>query len=82
MRLMGSFADTPSLLGQNFLSSVGVHNIKLHAGADVCPYFDLTGLAPDSQFIYIWGCLFIIILSIPTNFILKVCRVFYVGTGF
>ncbi len=50
MRTMGSYANTPSdLWAHNFLLSVEVHNIKLHAGADVCPYFDLTGLAPDSQ---------------------------------
>jgi hypothetical protein len=70
MRTNGPFSDTPSVLwGQSFLLSVEIHNIKLHAGAAVCPYFDLTGLAPDTQFIYIWVAV-VIILSIPTNFIL------------
>ncbi len=33
MHTTGSFADTPSILcGQNFLLSVEVYNIKLHAG--------------------------------------------------
>ena len=57
----GSFSETPSVLsGQHYLLSVEVHNLKLHAGAAVCPYFDLTGLAPDTQFIYYWGCLAVI----------------------
>ncbi len=57
----GSFSETPSILsGQNYLLSVEIHNIKLHAGVAVRPYFDLTGLAPDTQFIYIWGCLAVV----------------------
>jgi hypothetical protein len=85
MRTMGSFADTPSLLwGQNFLLSVEVHNIKLHPGADVCPYFDLTGLAPDSQFIYIWGCLAAVHNHSvnPDKFYPRGLPCFYVGTGY
>ncbi len=59
--------------------SVEVHNLKLHAGADVTVMsaliLILTGLAPDSQFTFIWGCwlLFIIILSTQTSFTLVVC---------
>ena len=58
MRTTGSFSETPSVLwGRHYLLSVEVHNIKLHAGAVVCPYFDLSGLVPGTQFIYdIWGC--------------------------
>jgi hypothetical protein len=45
---MGSYANTPSdLWGHNFSLSVEVHNLQLYAGADVCPYFDSTGLASD-----------------------------------
>ena len=58
---MGSCANTPfNLRGHIFFLSVEDRNRKLHAGADVCPYFDLTGLVPDSQFIFIWGCLAIV----------------------
>jgi hypothetical protein len=61
MRTMGSYANSPGLLwGQEFLLSVEIHNLKLHRGSDVCPYFDLTGLVPDTQFIFIWGCLAIV----------------------
>jgi hypothetical protein len=85
MRTMSSFADTPSLLwGHYFLLSVEVHNIKLHAGADVCPYFDLTGLVPDSQFIYIWGCLAVVDNHSvnPDNFYPRGLPCIYVGTGY
>ena len=54
-RSMGLFAIHPSdLLGHNFLLSVEGHNLQLHTGADVFPYFDLTGLGPDSQLSFIW----------------------------
>ena len=54
MRTVGSHSDTPSVLwSPHYLLSVEIHNLKLHAGASVCPYFDLTGLTPDTQFIYI-----------------------------
>jgi hypothetical protein len=58
MSTMASYADTPSnLWGHNFLLLVEVHNLKFHAGADVCSYFDLTGLVPGSHSIFIWGYL-------------------------
>jgi hypothetical protein len=77
MHTTGSFSDTLSFLwGQNYLLSLEIHNIKLHAGAAVCPYSDLDGLAPDTQFIGAVWQLYIIILSIPTNFILAVCHAF------
>jgi hypothetical protein len=85
MRTTGSFSDTPSVLwGQNYLLSVEIHNIKLHAGAAVCPYFDLTGLAPDTQFIYIWGCLAVVHNhSInPDKFYPRGLPCIYVGTGY
>jgi len=82
---MGSYANTPSdLWAHNFLLSVEVHNLKLHAGADVCPYFDLTGLAPDSQFIFIWGCLAIVHNHSvnPDKFYPRGLPCIYLGTGY
>jgi hypothetical protein len=85
MRTTGSFSETPSVLrGQNYLLSVEIHNIKHHAGAVVCPYFDLIGLDPDTQFIYIWGCLFVVHNhSInPGKFYPRCLPCIYVGTGY
>jgi hypothetical protein len=85
IRTMGSYANTPSdLWAHNFLLSVEVHNLKLHAGADVCPYFDLTGLAPDSQFIFIWGCLAIVHNHSvnPDKFYPRGLPCIYLGTGY
>ena len=85
MRTTGSFSETPSVLwGQNYLLSVEVHNLKLHAGAAVCPYFDLTGLAPDTQFIYIWGCLAVVHNHSvnPDKFYPRGLPCIYVGTGY
>ena len=85
MRTMGSYSDTPSVLwGHNFLLSVQVHNIKLHVGNDVCPYFDLTGLQPDTQFIYIWGCLAVVHnhTANPDKFYPRGLPCVYLGTGY
>jgi hypothetical protein len=85
MRTMGSYAVTPSVLwGHNFLLSVEVHNLKLHAGSAVCPYFDLTGLAPDSQFIFIWGCLAVVHnhSDNPDKFYPRGLPCIYLGTGY
>ncbi len=85
MLTTGSFSDTPSVLrGQNYLLSVEIHNIKLHAGAAVCPYFDLTCLGPDTQFIYIWGCLAVVHNhSInPDKFYPRYLPCISVGTGY
>jgi hypothetical protein len=62
MHTVGSYGkNRPNTEGApQFLLSVEVHNLKLHAGAMVCPYFDLTGLAPDTQLIFIWGCLAVV----------------------
>ena len=61
MRTMGSHANSPSVFwAPEFLLSVELHNIKLRKDSEVCPYFDLTGLMPDTQFIFIWGCLAIV----------------------
>ena len=82
MRTTGSYSDTPSVLwGHNYLLSVEVHNLKLHAGADVCPYFDLTGLAPDTQF---WGCLAVVHnhTANPDKFYPRGLPCIYLGTGY
>ncbi len=79
MHTTGSFSDTPSVLwGQKYLLSVEIHSNKLHAGAAVCPYLiQLAWLLTLNSFISGAGWLLcIIILSIPTNFILAVCHAF------
>jgi hypothetical protein len=85
MRTVGSHSDTPSVLwSPHYLLSVEIHNLKLHAGATVCPYFDLTGLAPDTQFIYIWGCLSIVHNHAvnPDKFCPRGLPCLYIGTGY
>ena len=49
------FATPSDLWVHNCLKSVEGHNLQLHAGADVFPYFDLTVLGPDSQYTFIQG---------------------------
>jgi len=85
MRTVGSYGNTPTVLwAPHFLLSVEVHNLKLHAGALVCPYFDLTGLAPDTQFIFIWGCLAVVHNHAvnPDKFFPRGIPCIYIGTGY
>jgi hypothetical protein len=85
MRTMGSHANSPSVLWPpEFLLSVQLHNLKLHKDHDVCPYFDLTGLQPDTQFIFIWGCLAIVHNHAvnPDKFRSRGLPCIYVGTGY
>jgi hypothetical protein len=85
-RFLGSVpqADTPAVLwAPEFLLSVEVHNVKLCKGLDKCPYTDLTGLLPDTQFLYIWGSLAIVhnhSLN-PDKFHPRGLPCIYVGTG-
>ena len=85
MRTMGSHSHSPSVLwSSEVLLSVELHNLKLHAGSDVCPYFDLTGLAPDTQFIFIWCCLAIVHNHSvnPDKFYPLGLPCLYLGTGY
>ena len=58
MRTMCSHAHSPSLLWEElFPHSVVLHNANIHKREDKSPFEFLTGLAPDTQFLFVWGCL-------------------------
>ena len=84
LRTMASYANTPSVLwGPEFLLSVQLHNLQLHRGSAVSPYFDLTGMNPDTQFIFIWGCFAVVHNHAvnPNKFHPRGLPCVYVGTG-
>ena len=61
MHTMGSHSQYPAVLWlSEVLLSAELHNLKFNARSDLCPYFDLTGLAPDSQFMVIQCCLAVV----------------------
>ena len=85
MRTMSSHAQTPSLLWEElFPHSVALHNANLHKREDKSPFEFLTGLAPDTQFLFVWGCLGVVHnhSGHPDKFKERGIPCIYVGTGY
>jgi len=85
MRTMSSHAHTPSILWEElFPHSVVLHNINLHKRETKSPFEFLTGLSPDTQFLFVWGCLGVVHnhSGHPDKFKERGIPCIYVGTGY